>query len=184
MNRRILFFLLVLAAVVPLVRHAVGADSQRNTRAAAATLPRSELAAVGGATLRLPADWRRLAGGEGFEVWGEAGRRHTVTLGTVPAAPQELALVVAQAAAGMRRQFPGQQAPTLLTLSGRDRDVQGIALDVESRGHRPVYVRQMWLRDRRARVDAIATWTSADGRWPVDPTTHLPAVHTDCCLDH
>jgi hypothetical protein len=33
---------------------------------------------------------------------------------------------------------------------------------------------QLWRRDSRAQVDVVATWTSADGDWPVSPRSSIP----------
>jgi len=130
--------------------------------------------------VRVPAGWKRLAGDERFVTWGSSDRVHTVTLAATDASVLPLVGVVAAVARDAERQLPGARAVsgvTPLELAGRHprRDSAVVVnFQVEDPGNPALDARQVWRRDSRSGRDLVATWTSRDGRWPVDPGRAVP----------
>jgi hypothetical protein len=43
-----------------------------------------------------------------------------------------------------------------------------------AREARALEIAQSWRRDQRAGLDMVATWTSLDGTWPIQPHDGIP----------
>jgi hypothetical protein len=160
--------------------HRTGDDDHPVRAAAAAPSARS----FGAARLAVPRDWVTLDRTTDHVTWGEPDREHTVTLASAEAGGDPLAGVVASVVADAASQLPGARVvghPVELTLERAPReDVALLArYRVDGRdGAAPLEVAQTWRRDGRAGMDLVATWTSADGRWPASPRTAVPESAT------
>ena len=169
----ILAVMLVIAAIGWRVGHS------RDARVSPRPTPRTTTHAIGGAVVDAPATWRSLDRTLEHATWGDVDHSHTVTLGSMAQGEGSLAGVVHAIARDASTVAPGAAvvgAPQLLDLShgGRGDAAMLLRLEVPTRGSRPLQVAQVWRRDARAQLDVVATWTSSDGRWPVDPARSLP----------
>lgn len=171
--------LVAVLLLVVLAAWRVGSDPERAARptASAPTATRSG----GAAEVDVPRDWIALERGPDHATWGVADRSHTVTLASTEASALPLPTVVEELVAQSARQLPG----TELLERPRPIDVDGphahgdTAMLVRFRataadGGRHLVVEQVWRRDTRSGFDVVATWTSADGRWPVSPRDAIP----------
>jgi hypothetical protein len=134
----------------------------------------------GPARLDVPTGWVTLDRGPDHVTWGEPGRAHTVTLASIEAGTDPLPGVVAAVAAESARTLPGARAvgrPVDLELDDAPRDDVALLARYEvasADGDAPLHVAQSWRRDTRAGLDVVATWTSADGHWPISPRSGIP----------
>ena len=155
-----------------------GATSNRPATAAAA-------ANVGahhwnGIQVMAPRSWRSLARGRDFATWGTAGRSHTVTLAATEASVLPLAGIVRGVAREAATALPGAAAngePRAVPLpedAGRADTAMRADFRIQDAAGRTLYIAQVWRRDVRAGHDLVATWTSIDGRWPVNPSKYPP----------
>jgi len=137
---------------------------------------------VADATLELPREWRPLARERAHATWGDADRSHTVTLAALDVEEAALATIVRDLAASVEQLAPGARlvgAPEAhdVERGGRGDSAMVLRLEVPATvdDATPTQVVQVWRRDTRAGRDVVATYTSSDGTWPVDPTERLPA---------
>lgn len=160
------------------------ADADR-PREPAGRPAQAELAprAFGDLRLEVPRSWRTLERAEGHVTWGAADRSHLVTLASTEAAPEPLLAVVRELARETRESLPGGRVvagPTSVDAGPELRRGDSfvlVELEVDVGGVAgPLHVVQAWRRDARAATDVVATWTSTDGTWPVDPRAALPRV--------
>ncbi|MCZ4496824.1 MAG: hypothetical protein JWM25_1407 [Thermoleophilia bacterium] len=131
------------------------------------------------ASIATPRGWVVLDRGADHVTWGSAARTHTVTLAATESSVLPLPGVVDAIARDAPDALPGA------TLQGRPVEVElgpaprrdaamlvRFALPAEDGG---LKLAQVWRRDSRAGRDLVATWTSSDGRWPVDPARAVPS---------
>lgn len=130
--------------------------------------------------LVVPKAWTTLSRSDDHVTWGDADRLHTVTLASTEASVLPLAGVVAGVVEESREQLPGARLvgrPTALDLgeaAGARDSAMMIRYEVAGPDGHALRVAQVWRRDARAQRDVVATWTSADGRWPVRPGEAVP----------
>jgi hypothetical protein len=116
----------------------------------------------------------------GHVTWGSADRRHTVTLAHVEASILPLAGVVDTVVRESARALPGARLvgrPVMLDIEApapRRDAAMLVRFRLEEHDATPLEVAQVWRRDSRNGVDIVATWTSADGSWPVPPRRGIP----------
>ncbi|MCW2956180.1 MAG: hypothetical protein JWO69_1049 [Thermoleophilia bacterium] len=157
------------------------ADPER-TRAAAGAAAEATPTMVrrwSDAGITLPRGWVVLDRARDHVTWGSSDRSHTVTLAATEASVLPLPGVVAAVARDAPRSLPGSRvvgAPTQVELDGRTARGDAafaLELEVDSAGA-ALHLLQVWRRDARAERDLVATWTSNDGRWPIDPLRSVP----------
>lgn len=173
--------LVVLIAAIGMWRGADGADRSASSSAAAAAAPVVAARAFGDLRLDVPREWTTLDRGDGRITWGTAGRTHTVTLASTEAATLPLATVVRAVARESITALPSTRlvdGPTTVDPPEpmRRGDSLVIARFEVVEGARTLQVVQAWRRDARASRDVVATWTSTDGTWPVEPRDAVPSV--------
>ena len=116
---------------------------------------------------------------DGVTTWRTSDGDDSVSVAAVEAAATPLAAIVADVARQARaagvetkvaapRQLPPVRGP-------RQDTVMELSLQTRVDG-RTLYVRQVWRRDSRAGHDVVATWTSSDDAWDVDPATTVPTL--------
>ncbi|MCW2950061.1 MAG: hypothetical protein JWN41_1074 [Thermoleophilia bacterium] len=135
--------------------------------------------AVGGARIELPARWRTISRAKEHATWGDAAGAHAVTLGSTESGEGSLAQIARQLVNSVAEIAHGARVvgePELLDLphGGRSDAAMLIRFEVPTSASTRTRLIQVWSREQRSRQDVVATWTSTDGHWPVDPTRHLP----------
>ena len=134
---------------------------------------------VGPARLQLPRSWREVERTGARATWEAPDGVHAVTLAHAEAAAVPLIAVVRQVARDAGTSVAGArvvEGPTLVepeVAMPRDDSVVLLRLRVDRGGGDLLDVVQAWRRDSRAGFDVVATWTSGDGSWPVDPRTTI-----------
>jgi len=160
-------------------RH-VTSDPTARSGANGHTAEASVVRVWGEQSVRTPAAWVRLAGARGFITWGAADRSHTVTIASTEASVLPLAGVVREVTREASRTLPGARSvggPTPVRLEGPVPHGDSAILarfDVRGKDRPTLHVVQVWRRDSRGERDLVATWTSLDGKWPVDPARAAP----------
>lgn len=173
--------LLVLLAFLVVLRVADGGrdarpDDETSRARASDTAPAAT--SYEPATVAVPAGWTRVGRRDGVTTWRDADSGDAVSVAAVEAAAAPLAAIVADVA----RRAATAPATTVRTprqIAARDANPRDVVmvLDLQTRVEgRELYVRQVWKRDRRAGRDVVATWTSSDQTWAVDPETTVPAL--------
>lgn len=158
------------------------ADAGDAPRSAAARTAELSPRAFGGLRLEVPRTWVTLERADEHVTWGAAGRDHLVTLSSTEAAADPLLAVVHALARESVQSIPDARVvagPTVVEPVGglpRGDAFVVVELELAADGNAPLRVVQAWRRDARAGIDVVATWTSSDGRWPVDPRTSVPRV--------
>jgi hypothetical protein len=136
-----------------------------------------------GARLDVPTTWITLDRTAEHATWGTADRRHTVTLARTESSGASLPGVVSGSVAASTRALPGADLvgmPVAIDLTDAARPGPGdsamlVRFRVRAQGREgALLVEQVWRRDARAGMDVVATWTSADGAWPVSPRSAIP----------
>lgn len=139
-----------------------------------------EARSFGDLRLAVPAGWVTLDRRDGHVTWGEPDRSHTVTLAATEASVLPLPGVVAAVVRESESALPGARAdgravPVDVPGGAPRGDAAVVArFVVDDDGGQRLHVAQAWRRDARAGIDVVATWTSADGRWPVPPRSGIP----------
>jgi hypothetical protein len=136
--------------------------------------------AFGQLRLDVPTDWVELERADGRITWGDRSRTHTVTLASAEASSLPLVEVVRALARESERVLPAARvvrAPRAIDVDlPRPREDAVVLVDLEVDGpHGPLQVVQAWRRDTRSGLDVVATWTSADGSWAVEPRDAVPS---------
>ncbi|MCB0879504.1 MAG: hypothetical protein KDC46_11080 [Thermoleophilia bacterium] len=171
---------MALALLVTLAIWRSGSDGQ----VAASVAPTLPLAtrSLGSVRLAVPKQWRVLdRSGEDRITWGEPQRGHVVTLASTEASAAPLVSIVRDVARESESAMDGVSVtggPTIIepgVRMPREDSVVQLRLRAET-PEGPVDVVQSWRRDSRAGLDIVATWTSTDGRWPVDPRDAIPTA--------
>ena len=112
----------------------------------------------------IPRNWSELRRTPQYAAWTDASRMHTVTLGNAPIADGDLSTILDGAARALELHLPKARVSSVRATGSRGE----IRLTTHAQGHM-LYITQSWHRDARAGYDQIATWTSADGTWPIPP---------------
>lgn len=183
--------MLTAAGAVALILCALLVSHHREGRPATER-PASERHAAGTATRRapsrartwhdialtLPVSWGMLEQGDEHASWGTPDRSHTVTVASTAASAAPLSAVVHDIASDASDTLPGARldgAPRDLALQRAPRGDSAVLLPmVVASGGRQLHVVQVWRRDSRSGQDLVATWSSTDGDWPVDPAREVP----------
>jgi hypothetical protein len=162
-STRVVLALVVVAVIVGGMRlvNAVGSGTATHASTSTPTVEQT----VAGHAVRVGPDWRSLDRGRDYAVWGDALRKHTVTLGWAPASDASLVEVVASAARGIPASIPAARKIATRPVD----DGYEISMEVPEDGA-IVHLRQIWSRNQSTRLDAVATWSSADGDWPIPPS--------------
>lgn len=157
-----------------------GADAAPSTAAAAGAVATS-LRSSGAASVPVPREWVTLDRGEAHVTWGTPDRRHTVTLASTEASLLPLPGVVAELVEQSAQQLPDAElldAPRPIELEQPHPRGDSAMLArfrvAHPQGDGRLDVVQVWRRDARAGLDVVATWTSADGSWPLSPRRAIP----------
>lgn len=171
--------LLLLLVLVAAWRVADGARERAATQARQGPDMRLESRGLGPARLDVPSGWMVLERGPEHVTWGTARRSHTVTLASTEASVLPLPGVVGVVVRESARELPAAKllgSPRALALADAPRgDAAMLArFLVREQGRGALHVAQVWRRDARAGLDLVATWTSADGSWPVEPAAGVP----------
>ena len=170
--------LLVLATIV-VGRQLFSDDGDSQAPRAHAHDTRTPTARFEPAAVTLPARWRITDRSDGVTTWRDPQSDDAVSVAAVESAAAPLASIVAEVARQARTAGPQTQveAPRQLpSASGSRRDVV-LALELRTNVEgRELHVRQIWRRDARAGRDVVATWTSSDDAWSVDPSTTVPTL--------
>jgi hypothetical protein len=170
---------LALALIVLALWHHSSDDARSRGVEHPSTPPLAERS-FGDARLNVPRTWTTLDRSTDHVTWGDTDRRHTVTLASTEASLLPLPSTVEQVVADSERQLPGTRAlsrPEPIELHGHvgRGDAAVLArLRVEDGSRRELEIMQVWRRDARGQRDLVATWTSADGVWPVPVREALP----------
>ncbi|MCW2926695.1 MAG: hypothetical protein JWM86_663 [Thermoleophilia bacterium] len=141
---------------------------------------RVETRRFGDLRLRVPTGWVTLDRTADHVTWGEAGRLHTVTLASTEASILPLPGVVAAVSRESASALPGaspEGRPQVVDLpgpAGRDDSAVAAGFRVADDSGGELRVAQVWRRDARAGLDIVATWTSADGQWPLPAQSRIP----------
>lgn len=157
--------------------HAADGDADGGPSSVAGGGPRArgrDRVAWRGATLSVPAGWRRLGVGEGWVTWGAADRTGTVTLASLPAADDPLAVVVAASRRELGDELPGAHLGAVRTWSTPDGGQAATSEVVARPGGRRVGILQAWRRDQARGVDLVATWTGVDGAAALRSLASIP----------
>ncbi len=175
--------ILLVATCVVIVALAIawrmGAGPGAHEAAAGAAPALGAARSFGDLRLSVPPGWTTLARTEDRITWGAPDRTHVVTLSATEAASLPLIAVVQGVVGELEREgvrvieHPALVEPAERLPRGDAYVIAHLRTDTE---HGPVDVVQAWRRDSRAGADVVATWTSADGRWPVDPRAAVPAT--------
>lgn len=132
------------------------------------------------ARVEVPREWVALDRGPDHVTWGEPDRAHTVTLASIESSTLPLPGIVAATVARTTDELPGVRSstsPRAIDLEDAPRGDGAMLASFRVRGDdEPLEVVQVWRRDTRAGRDVLATWTSADGRWPVEPRDAIPSA--------
>lgn len=171
---------LLITLIVVLLAWRVESDRRAEADARPAGMPASTRTAAG-VSIEVPSGWVSLQRAAGHATWGSRDRRHTVTVGTLDASVLPLPGVVETAVDAALGSIPGaRQAERArsLELARAPRDDAAVAVrylvEAPEGEARPLHVVQVWRRDSAAARDLVATWTSADGSWPLDPERAIP----------
>lgn len=124
-----------------------------------------------GVSVTVPSSWRAAGHDRRSGSWVDPEGLHAVTLGAAVAAGSSVRAPLQSVTADVR-----QRGGT--AVSSRI-DARGMRAEISwtipgAGGADSVWVRQTWTRV--SGVDLIATWTSRDRHWPVDPTQGHPNV--------
>ncbi len=155
-----------------------GGDVQRESTSITSVSTVTSVRTVGAASIELPRTWREVERSGDRATWQSPDSRHSVTLAHAEAAPVPLVAVVRAVARESGTSIAGTRVvdgPTIVDPDARLRRGDAVVLlrlRVE-RGDESLEVVQAWRRDARAGIDVVATWTSSDGAWPVDPRTTI-----------
>jgi hypothetical protein len=167
-------------AIVAAIAWRVTGGSEHGAVTAGATAPVLGAARTfGDLRLSVPRGWTTLARDGDRITWGAPDRSHVVTLSATEASSLPLMAVVGDVADELAASgVEVVDGPTLVDpgepLPRGDSFV--LVRLRTSTDHGQVDVVQAWRRDSRASADVVATWTSTDGRWPVDPRTAVPST--------
>ena len=141
----------------------------------------SAVRSFGDLRLRVPSAWVTLQRRRDSVTWGTPTRSHAVTLAATEAAPIPLLIVARDVARQAGETMPGTRivnGPTQLEdadLASRGDALVVTEFEVEAHAQaRRLQVMQTWRRDAHSGHDIVATWTSSDGHWPIDPRSQLP----------
>jgi hypothetical protein len=150
------------------------------SRGAAVAAPVLAGRTFGDLRLDVPRTWTTLERTEDRITWGTSERTHTVTLAGTEAASAPLLAVVREVVRQSVDALPGTRVidgPTLATAAEpMPRGDSAVVVQFEvDEGSRRLRIIQAWRRDARAGRDLVATWTSGDGTWPVDPRVAVPS---------
>lgn len=141
----------------------------------------SEPAALFKANIQLPSSWKVIERNGVVTTWGSSETDDRVSVAAVEASATPLPSIVS----GVRKQaiLTDKRAEvTPLKELSIPRDVYPkntafeFAINAIGPQKQPVYIRQVWHRDIRSNMDIVATWTSADNSWLINPSTTLPSV--------
>lgn len=173
--------LLALLLVLVLLRVA-GRDDGAGEERGEASGQRLVERRAGDVRIDLPRQWVTLERGASYVTFGEPDRMHTVTIGSTEASALALPGVVRAMLERTTDQLPGArpvEAPRSIDLGQRAARGDSAMLArfrVGSGGSGSLEITQVWRRDSRAGLDLVATWTSADGTWPVSPRDAMPSA--------
>jgi hypothetical protein len=158
-----------------------GTDPATPAATGADGAPPTSARAFGNLRLPVPRSWQELERTEGQVTWGTPGRTHTVTLAATQATSEPLVAVVREVARQSTRELPNAvlaAGPTIIDAgagAARGDAVVAVEFRVEQ-ATRSVRIVQVWRRDSRTSTDAVATWSTSDATWQVEPRTNLPTI--------
>jgi hypothetical protein len=173
------FALLALLLTLALLR-AFEASGERSHATATPHSPTLVERRAGDLRIALPREWVTLEHDDTHVTFGETDRMHTVTLGSTEASSLPLPGVVRAMLEQTTRELPGARAvEEPLAIDPGAHAARGDAamlarFRVGSEQPGGLELAQVWRRDSRAGLDLVATWTSADGAWPVSPRESIP----------
>lgn len=137
---------------------------------------------LGPGRVDVPRGWRVVERTGAVTTWSDHAQAHGVTVASVESSSAPLAAVVAAVAKDARTSAATLRvrAPREVELGSAPRGDSAFVVELEAltSAEATVHVRQIWRRDSRTRRDVVATWTSTDGRWPVELHAGIPEAAT------